>query len=239
MSGPINFQTTCWTQLLGLGGASKEQCRQLMETLIQSYWPPIQAYIRRRGRDPATADDLTQEFFAGLLERNALQNMQREGGTFRGYLLQAVRNFLISRHRHEKAGRRDPGSPILPLDQLTDPIEPATSHEEDDEKEFDRQWALQVIELTLSNLAQEYELAGKGESFAVFEHQFRHRLRTGKTPSRNELAEAFDLTPKKLDNTLYRAKLAFRNHLTQVVAQTVTSQDQIESEILGLRGFLG
>ena len=239
MNGPIDFQTTAWTQILRIGNVQEQESRELLESLIHSYWRPVFSYIRRRGRDASTAEDLTQEFFANILERNTLGNIEREGGTFRSYLLQAIRNFLISQHRYDRAAKRDPGTPILAISNMDSAVEPATPMDADAEAEFDRAWALQIMELTLDSMRAEHEISDKLVAFTVFEHQLRHRLQTGKTPSRQDIASKFDLPLKKIDNILYRAKKVFRRHLNQTVSQTVTREEQIDEEIRGLRGVLG
>ncbi len=231
MNVPIDFQTTCWSQILRIGQADAVTYRILMEKLVRDYWSPIYAYLRRRGHEAAAAEDLTQEFFTALLAENRLQQIQREGGTFRGYLLTSVRHFAVSRHRHDRAKSRHPGTPLLPIADLEAFLLPASTPDEDAETAFEHHWARRVLDMGLERMEIQCATRGRQTAFEVFEHFLRHQLDHGTSPPRDHLAATFDLPAKKIDNFLYRGKIAFRKHLEALLAETVSSSDQVEEEM--------
>jgi DNA-directed RNA polymerase specialized sigma24 family protein len=88
------FTTTHWSVVLAAGGSTAPHAREALEKLCRSYWYPLYAYVRRRGHDEDTAKDLTQAFFARLLEKNYLAQADRERGKFRSFLIGALKHFL-------------------------------------------------------------------------------------------------------------------------------------------------
>ena len=234
MSNPVDFKTTRWSMILQIGQTDGETLRSLMEKLILDYWSPVYAYLRRRGHHAAVAEDLTQEFFTNLLADNRLHQIQAEGGTFRAYLLTSVRHFAISRYRHERAKRRHPGTPLLPIGDLESFLLPATSTGEDPETAFERHWAHRVIELGLEEMREQCRVRDRLTAFAVFESYIRHKLDQGSSPPRDQLAQTFSISAKRIDNFLYRGKIAFRKHLKSVLTETVTDSTQVETELLSL-----
>src|SRR5262245_33224105 len=139
---PRDFRTTRWSIVLKAGGAGEEAGKAL-EKLCRTYHYPLYLFVRRRGHQPAEAQDLTQEFFARLLSGTSLQMVQPENGRFRTFLLAALKYFLVSAWRDANRLKRGGGREVISWDHLEAEeryqSEPATS--EGEESTFDRRWA--------------------------------------------------------------------------------------------------
>ena len=136
--------------------------------LCQTYWYPLYGYVRRRGHSPHDAQDLTQEFFARLLEKNWVGSADQEKGRFRSFLLTAMNRFLADEWDKARAQKRGGGVPLIPLQLDTaetryglEPPDPVTP-----EQSFERRWALTLLDTVLNRLRAEYEREGKAELFA-------------------------------------------------------------------------
>lgn len=135
--------TTHWSIVLQAGNGTEGTASRALDQLCRAYWYPLYAYVRRRGHEPADAQDLTQEFFCRLLERDWLQGVHRDRGKFRSFLLAAMNHFLANERRHRQAQKRGGGCAVLSLDAQTAEgrylVEPA--HEQSPEHLFDRRCA--------------------------------------------------------------------------------------------------
>ena len=161
------FQTTHWSVVLRLSDERSGEGRQALEELCRTYWYPLYAFVRRKGSTHEQAQDLTQEFFAKLLEKNQLSLADPERGRFRTFLLRSFENFLRSEHRDSTAQKRGGGRQIISWDgdlaaeryasDCTDGTSPTVV--------FERQWAVVLLESVLGNLRQEFSQGGKAESF--------------------------------------------------------------------------
>lgn len=186
------FATTLWTVVLAAGSSESTRARPALERLCRTYWYPIYAQIRRRGYASHDAQDLAQGFFAHLLARNRLHDLSPDKGRFRSFLLAALGNYLSDDRDRQQAVRRGGGQPVLSLDETAAEgryvLEPATGATP--EKDFDRRWALAVLEHALDALAREQTAAGKQYVF--------NRLRTflvEATGSRDYVAVAAGIEP--------------------------------------------
>jgi RNA polymerase sigma factor (sigma-70 family) len=164
------FATTRWSMVLAAGRSDTPDARRALATLCEAYWYPLYAYVRRRGQAAEEARDLTQEFFADLLGRDALQAADPKRGKFRSFLLGSLNNFLAKEWRREGAQKRGGHSIVLSLDfesaEARYSREP--SHEWTPERIFLRRWAMEVLEQALSKLQKEYAGRGKLELFERF-----------------------------------------------------------------------
>jgi DNA-directed RNA polymerase specialized sigma24 family protein len=158
--GPdARFLTTHWSVVLAAGRSDSTRAQNALARLCQTYWYPIYAYVRRRGHSPHDAQDLTQEFFAQLLERHSVASADPNRGRFRSFLLTAVDHFLVHEWQKVHAQKRGGGRQILSLDlalaeQRYD-LEPADTATPD--KLFDKHWAGALLEEVLSQLEAEYQ----------------------------------------------------------------------------------
>src|SRR5712664_69915 len=160
-SGAVAFVTTHWSVVLAAQGES-ETAKDALEKLCRTYWWPLYGFVRRSGYSPEEAQDLTQGFFALLLERRDLDVVRKEKGRLRSYLLVSLKNFLGKARRREMAVKRGEGRALVPLEELVAreraDLEPADSLSAD--KIYERRWALTLLEQVLTRLESEYRSAG-------------------------------------------------------------------------------
>ena len=163
------FVTTHWSLVLAAGAGSSPQAAAALEELCRAYWYPLYAYVRRRGYAAPDAQDLTQAFFARLLERRTFAGIEREGGRFRSFLLTALSRFLRDEWEKLHAEKRGGGRVVLSLDEQDADeryrLEPADDLSAD--KLFARRWALTVLEAALEKLRAECASDGKARQFEL------------------------------------------------------------------------
>ena len=166
-SGGGQFASTLWTQVLTAADPAHPEAREALATLCRTYWPPLYSYLRRRGYNPADAEDLTQGFFARLLRLESLAQIRRDRGRFRAFLLAALQNYLADARDRERAAKRG-GGLVVSIDAgeaetryQREPSDPAATPDQ----AFDRAWALALLDRVTDRLQQDYTDAGKGELF--------------------------------------------------------------------------
>src|SRR5580700_240435 len=150
-----SLAATRWTLVLAAARLEDpEPAMRALTELCQTYWTPLYAYIRRQGRDPHEAEDLTQEFFSRLLAKNYLADADPAKGKFRSFLLASLKHFLANEWDRARAQKRGGGRTVIALDALSEAerrrIEPADNASPD--KAFDRQWAITVLDHALKRL---------------------------------------------------------------------------------------
>jgi RNA polymerase sigma factor (sigma-70 family) len=232
------FDTTRWSVVLKAGAGDEAQSRAALATLCEIYWPAVFAFVRRRGHDPDTARDLTQGFFAAILERGGIAEARRERGRFRSFLLGSVKNFLADEHDHRTAQKRGGGHAALSIDdaswdaeragfEMATPLTP--------EAIFERRWALALLESTMRDLADEMERARAGTRFAALQPY----LVGDADPPYRELAPGLGMNEGAVRVALHRMRQRYGEKLREQVAQTVDDPATIEDEIRHLIGALG
>lgn len=233
----VQFATTHWSMVVAAGADSTPAAQDALECLCREYWYPLYAFIRRRGHPPADAEDLTQGFFAYLLERRLVSRADREAGRFRSFLLGSLKHFLAHEHERATAIKRGGGQPVLSFDQI-DPEERYALEPSDGatpETIFDQRWALQQIENALSRLRAEYASSGRGPLFALLKD---YVWGDKSALSLAGIAEQFDLTEEAVKKSVQRLRLRFRDSLRAEIARTVTTPGQIDEELRHLRAAL-
>ncbi|PYK39748.1 MAG: RNA polymerase subunit sigma-24 [Verrucomicrobia bacterium] len=165
-NGAVAFTTTHWSVLLEAQGKSPA-AQEALEKLCRTYWRPIYGFVRRQGVGTEEAKDLTQGFFALLLERRDLDAVRREKGRLRSYLLTSVKHFLASEQRRAMTAKRGKGQRLIPLEDLSaiegTEMEPADHLSPD--RLYERRWALTLMEQVLRRLKNEYETGGNAALF--------------------------------------------------------------------------
>ncbi len=226
--GGATFATTHWSMVYAARGESAA-ARAAMENLCRIYWRPIYSYLRREGRTLEDAQDLTQGFFARLLERHDFAAVQREKGRLRSYLLVALKHYLANERQRAHAIKRGGGRPLVPLDQLisrerSDP-EPAEHLTAD--RIYERRWALTVLEQVLEQLASEYAAAGNSTLFGYF----RDSLAGDEAVSQAQMAHETGMTENAVKQAYFRFRRRYRDLLCEKVAETVALPSEVEEEL--------
>ena len=233
ISDPV-FATTRWSQVLHAGRNDSPQASQALNELCRVYWYPLYAYVRRQGFDVHTAQDLTQEFFAKLLEKNYLSIADRKRGRFRWFLLTAFKCFLANEWDRARAQKRGGGAKPLSLDEMT--AEERYRHEPADtmsaDQIYDRRWALDLLDRAREKLRPDYGSGDKAQRFACLE-----QFLPGGQPasSQAECGQTLGLTENAVKQEVHRMKKRFGELLREEVAHIVAHPD----ESAGLRTASG
>ena len=215
--------------MLAAGRRSLPASDQALAALCSAYWYPLYAYARRRLGNVHLAQDLTQEFFARLLEKNILAGAQQERGRFRGFLITAFKNFLANEGDKARAQKRGGGKVPLPLDfQAGDArydLEP--SHAWTPERLFERQWALALLEQVLTALRAEFVADGKETLF----ERLKGSLTGEAAIAYAELAGELNMSEGAVKVAAHRLRKRYRELLRREVAQTVADPEEVDDEI--------
>lgn len=224
------FVTTRWSVVLTAGSSDSAHAGAALERLCQTYWYPLYAYVRRRGHSPEDAQDLTQEFFARLLERRWLERADREKGRFRSFLLTAMNRFLADEWDKARAQKRGGGRIRVPLQFDTaetrysqEPADPVTP-----EQNYERRWALTLLDEVLGRLRSEYEQEGQPELFAAL-----HPCLVGSGASQPyaELSVKLGLSQGAVKSAVHRLRGRYRRLLREEIAQTVAEPGEVDGEL--------
>jgi RNA polymerase sigma-70 factor (ECF subfamily) len=226
---PSAFVTTQWSAVLAAGRTDTTRAQAALEQLCRNYWPPIYAYVRRRGHSIEDAQDLTQEFFARLLERNAVATVSPDKGRFRSFLLACLNHFLADEWDKARAQKRDRNK-VIPLDtQIAETwLGQASTENFTPEKAFELRWAITLLEQVYARLAEEHRQQGKAALFDV--------LRTtlagpGNAAPYAELARQLDMTEGAVKVAVHRLRQRYRVLLREIIAETVATPEEVEEEL--------
>ncbi len=214
------FETTSWSLILAASGSENDS--SALADLCSRYWAPVNAFIRRQGYTADEADDLTQSFFARLLEKNYIGQAERSRGRFRNFLLTAVKHFLANERDRRVAQKRGGDREHVSIDSQ-DPAGALTP-----EEIFDKRWALSVIDQTLDQVKAEAKLEGRGE-------QVERLLPflAGEAPRRAyaDLAAETGMSEGALRVAVHRLRQRFGEQLRRTIAATVVEPREVDEEI--------
>jgi len=234
--GPAAFTTTHWSVVLEAQGESPA-AHEALEKLCRTYWRPIYAFLRRQGVSPEEAEDITQGFFAQLLERRKFSAVRKEKGRLRSFLLGALKYFLADEQRRAMAIKRGKGQRLIPLEDLRsdertemEPADPMTA-----EMIYERRWALTVLEQVLDRLKNEYRAAGNA---ALFDSLKQLLPDEPGSPSQAEIAAQLAMTENALRQAFYRFRQRYQALLREEIAHTVATPGDIEDELRHLIAVL-
>ena len=218
---------------MAAGRRSSPASAAALADLCQRYWYPLYVYVRRRVADLDEARDLTQEFFARLLEKNTLALADPERGRFRSFLLTAFKHFLINEWEKARAQKRGGGRKALAIDfeskESQFAHEPA--HTWTPERLYERHWALTLLDQVLMQLRREYQRAGKRK---LFEQLKGFLVGDSANTTHAEAAERLGMTEGAVKVAAHRLRKRYRDLLRQEVAQTVADDTEVEDEIRAL-----
>jgi RNA polymerase sigma factor (sigma-70 family) len=235
-NGAVAFATTQWSVVLEAQSQSPA-ARQALEKLCRTYWRPVFSFIRRQGAGPEEAEDLTQGFFALLLERRDLETVRREKGRLRSYLLVSLKHFLTNERYRATTIKRGEGHRLVPLEALGQregaDITPADTLTAD--QIFERRWALTVLEEVLSRLRDEYSAA---RNAGLFDRLKKLLTDEPDRPSQAQIAEEFGMTENAVKQAFHRLRRRYRELLHEQIAHTVIAPGDIEDELRHLVAVL-
>ena len=234
--GDDRFATTHWSLVVAAGKRQLPEGGSALAALCATYWYPLYAYVRRRGYSAADAQDLTQGFFATLLEKDYLDDADQDRGRFRSFLITALKRYVSKQHERENAQKRGGNLKHLSLDfeagESHYRIEP--SHDSTPERIFQRRWALTVLENALTKLRQDFEGSEKEqlfESLKVF-------LTGEKGSSLNQVADENNMTEGAIKAAVHRLRSRYRDLIRTEIAQTVADPGDVDDELRSLQAAL-
>ncbi len=226
------FDSTSWTLILG---ASDDPTR--LERILQAYWSPVYAFIRRKGYGPHDASDLTQEFLLHVvLGRGLLARADATRGRFRTFLKASLRNFLIDQYRRSKRPANVDGDPLF---GLIEDDRGARDPEDACDAAFDRQWAAATLAMTVERLEAACRADGLTDHWIAFQRSVLAPAVRGAAPvSLDDLVDALNAeSPAQVSNMIQTVKRRFRTTLREVVRETVTDGADIEAELAELKRY--
>jgi RNA polymerase sigma-70 factor (ECF subfamily) len=232
------FVTTRWSVVWSAQDLNPERSSQALESLCRTYWYPLYAYARRSGHSPADAEDLTQGFFARLLEKDYLKSVAREKGRFRSFLLTSLKRFMANEWDRQHAAKRGGFAGIVPIDAEVAETRFASdaAHHVPPDALFDRQWAMTLLDRTLSTLNEEYVASGRAR---LFEHLRDCLARDESALSYAEIGTRLDLTEAAVKMAVQRLRARYREILRREIAETVSTEGEIEEELRHLFSAFG
>jgi RNA polymerase sigma-70 factor (ECF subfamily) len=227
------FVTTHWSLVVSAGSNETTHARNALEKLCRIYWFPIYAFVRRQGHNPHDAQDLTQEFFARLLEKKQLAGADPVKGRFRSFLLAALKHFLANEWHKARAQKRGGGQVPIPIDASTaeskcgiDPADHLTA-----EKIYERRWALTLLDQVLRRLRDEYARDGKENLFEQLKPTLTEASRSVRYA---DIAARLGTTEGAVKVAVHRLRQRYREVLRAEIADTVASPGEVEDEIRNL-----
>jgi len=234
---PGVFVTTHWSLVLTAARQDTRSARKALEDLCRTYWLPLYTYVRRRGLSVEDAQDLTQAFFAKLLERQWLACAEEARGRFRTFLLTAMERFLANEWDKERALKRGGGMVKVPIQLDTaetrygvDPQDTRTP-----EQAFEYQWATTLLEQVLNRLERDYQQRGQGSFFAALKPTLVGER--GDQPYA-ALAVQLGMSESAVKVAVHRLRQRYRELLRAEVGQTLAAPEEIEAEMRYLFGVL-
>jgi RNA polymerase sigma-70 factor (ECF subfamily) len=226
------FVTTHWSLVVSARASDTTQARNALEKLCRAYWFPIYAFVRRQGNDPHDAQDLTQEFFARLLEKNQIAGANPVKGRFRSFLLGALKHFLANEWHKARAQKRGGGQIPIPIDATAESkcgFEPADALTA--EKIYERRWALTLLDQVLRRLRDEYTRDSKEN---LFEQLKPTLTEASRTVAYADIAAQLGTSEGAVKVAVHRLRQRYREVLRAEIADTVASPGEVEDEIRNL-----
>jgi RNA polymerase sigma-70 factor (ECF subfamily) len=232
------FPTTCWSRIVAARGPVTDEAREALSQLCAAYWYPLYAFIRRTGHGPEEALDLTQGYFARLLERGNVAAADAAKGRFRAFLRADCGRFLADRRAHDRAAKRGGGvaPPAIDARDAEGQYQLEPAHEHNPERLFEREWALALLEGVLATVRREYETSGRGETFEVL----KGVLEAGSSPiSQAEMAARLGTSEAAVQVAVHRLRKRYREALRAAIAATVADESEADDELKALFAALG
>jgi RNA polymerase sigma-70 factor (ECF subfamily) len=234
-----HFPTTRWSRVAAAGNPHDPETRAALAELCAAYWYPVYAFIRRRGWGPDEALDLTQDYFARLLEKGTFAAADPARGRLRSLLLADCTHFLADRRDRDRALRRGGGRATVPIDARDAEgrylHEPA--HGETPERLFARAWALALLDRALDDVGRHYAATGRA---ALFERLRPYLTAEAATPTYQEAGLALGMTAGAVQVAVHRARARFAAALRAGIATTLDGPTpaDVDEEVRALFAIL-
>ena len=226
----VKFTTTHWSVVLAARRSSSPDYGIALASLCEAYWYPIYVYLRRHGYSIHDAEDHTQGFFAALIEKHGLRQVDPEQGRFRSYLLGALKHYLADARDHTHALKRGGGCTIVSLDAAhgEKQLNLESNHGLSPEQLFDRTWALTLLQKAIQRLNDESAGACKPDAF---ERLMAYLAPAGDAAPYHETGRQLNMTQAAVKAAVYRLRKRYRALLKDEIARTVSTESQVEEEI--------
>ncbi len=235
-SAPRVFPHTRWSVVLAATKRPSPESAAALETLCRAYWYPLYAYVRRSGQSPEDAEDLTQEFFCRLLKKHWLDSANPEKGKLRTFLIVALKNFMAKEWRHASAARRGGRQSQVQFDTaLAERRYAADTPALAPQETFDQQWALALLDLSVSRLREEFAAAGKAADF--------ESLKSCLMAERGAIdyaavAKQLSVSAGTARVAVHRLRKRFREVYREEISQTLANSDDLDGELRHLAAAL-
>jgi RNA polymerase sigma factor (sigma-70 family) len=227
-NGAVAFATTRWSLVLSAQGESQVAFEALGK-LCRTYWRPLYAFVRQQGYKHEEAEDLTQGFFAVLLERKGLDNLRKERGRLRSFLLVSLKNFLADQHRRTLRLKRGKGQPLIPLEELRDAeVDIGPSDASTADRIYERRWASTLLDRVFAQLKDDYYKSGNAELFDYL----KQLLPDGsEAPSQADIAAKMGMTQNAVKQAFHRFRCRYQLLLREEIGGTVAMPKDVEDEL--------
>jgi DNA-directed RNA polymerase specialized sigma24 family protein len=234
--GAVAFATTHWSVLLEAQGESSA-AEEALEKVCRTYWRPTYGFLRLQGIPSEEAEDLTQGFFALLLERKDLNTVRKEKGRLRSFLLVSLKHFLLDERRRALALKRGKGQRLIPLQELRtnelaglEPTDRLTA-----ERIYERRWASALLEQVFSRLRDEYDTAGNTGLFNSLKQLLPDEPGA---PSQAQIATELGMTENAVRQAFHRFRRRYQTLLREEISHTVAMPSDIDDELRHLIAVL-
>ncbi len=230
------FATTHWSVVLAAGRRDAPQAEASLEKLCQTYWLPLYAYVRRRGYGEADAKDLTQGFFAWLLERHWLEQADQQRGRFRSFLLTTFNGFLANEWDKTQAQKRGGGRVLsLPFGDADARCRWEPADNVTPEQIFEWRWAVALLDAVMGRLGADYARQDKAQLF----QELKPCLLGDRTAQPYaSLASKLGMTEGSVKVAVHRLRQRYRQLLREEIANTVANREDVEEEMRHLFAVL-
>jgi RNA polymerase sigma factor (sigma-70 family) len=229
-----SFENTQWSLILQAGRGDDPSSARALEQLCQRYWEPLYGYARRLGRSHEDAQDLVQGFFQYLIATRLHAQADREKGRFRTYLITGLRNYLLHQLRAAETQKRGGQALHLPLEEAPEAQLPTGSGPD---AEFDRQWALTVLQVAMQNLEGQYSKLGQAERFTALKPLLTDPQRG--LANELDLEQRTGLSATALRMAISRLRQAYRQAIRDEVARLVRDPAEVDAELRHLLCSVG
>jgi RNA polymerase sigma-70 factor (ECF subfamily) len=224
------FPTTSWGRILLASDRAAPEARGALEELCRDYWYPLYAFIRRKGHEPETAQDLVQGLFTDLLERGGFVEVGQERGRFRSFLMACAVHYMAKVHARERAVKRGGGRFLVSLEAMNAETrfggEPA--HNLTAERLFDRRWALTLLDRAVAGL--DAEMAAAPERRPLYDRLRPGLLGQEELASYKAMALDLGLTEGAVKMAAHRIRGRYRERIREEIGRTVADPAEFDDE---------